>query len=109
MDRGIFGVEERETLYGISKEITPHNKYDKSYNIVVNHTKKMYTVLPEEKKDEWQIHPLPILTCSGNGRGGGDYHGNNEELVGIWAGDSISMEKEIPEGYSELIITFEED
>ena len=23
--------------------------------------------------DDWLVHPLPLLTCEGNGRGGGDY------------------------------------
>lgn len=31
-------------------------------------------------------------------RGGGDYRGNDDR-VGSWARDSISMEREAPEGY----------
>ena len=31
------------------------------------------------------IHPLPLLTCLGNGKGGGDYRGSDQEWVGSWA------------------------
>lgn len=38
----------------------------------------------------WCIHPLPLLTAIGNGRGGGDYHGDCMEMVGAWAMDEIA-------------------
>lgn len=32
------------------------------------------------------IHPIPLLTCLGNGKGGGDFlRGNRLEAVGLWA------------------------
>jgi hypothetical protein len=63
-----------------------------SYTYIVNHTKKVYI-----KKGDG-IHPLPLLTAEGNGRGGGDYHeGPNMEMVGTWARDVISMENEAPD------------
>lgn len=37
----------------------------------------------------WCIHPLPILTAIGNGKGGGDYHGACMDMVGAWAMDEI--------------------
>ena len=69
---------------------------------LVNHTKKEYINCDEYKKrcltkDGWCIHPLPLMTALGNGQGGGDYFGQNEEIVGYWAGDEISIEKEPPE------------
>ena len=54
------------------------------------------------------IHPLPLLTAEGNGRGGGDYYGSDMELVGTWARDVISVERQVPEGYSELVCNFTE-
>ena len=42
------------------------------------------------KEGGWCIHPLPLLTAIGNGRGGGDYHGAHMELVGLWAMDEIA-------------------
>ena len=39
--------------------------------------------------------------------GGGDYYGVNEELIGIWARNVISIEKEIPKDYNEFIVPFE--
>jgi len=74
---------------------------------LVNHDKKQFvdkTKVPKDK-DGWRIHPLPLLTCEGNGRGGGDFRGDSE-LVGSWARDIISVESkkaDIPKGYTELI------
>jgi len=56
--------------------------------------------------DDYVIHPLPLLVCEGNGRGGGDYLGFNKELVGTWARDRISLMKTIPDGFTELIANF---
>jgi hypothetical protein len=64
-------------------------------NYIVNHDKMMYVDKTKGVKDTWgYIHPLPLLTCEGNGRGGGDYRGNSK-LVGIWARDKISIEDEV--------------
>jgi hypothetical protein len=52
---------------------------------------------------------LPLLTAEGNGRGGGDYRGENENLIGSWARDIISVEMEIPDGYDELVCEFSRD
>ena len=51
---------------------------------------------------------MAILLAEGNGRGGGDYSGNNENLCGSWARDVISMEDIIPDYYSELVCNFRE-
>lgn len=69
---------------------------------LVNHTKKLildcwgYVVKsieqnPDKKYNRWVIHPLPLLTALGNGRGGGDYRGNNEDKVGSWAWDTLEI------------------
>lgn len=48
--------------------------YDEDYPIIVNHDKKEYVDIRDcRSNDDWTVHPLPILTSSGNGRGGGDY------------------------------------
>jgi hypothetical protein len=98
--------------------------------VLVNHTKKEYVIIsPEDFKKstkvkaqakkmlkviegneerEWKIHPLPLLTALGNGRGGGDFRGEND-MIGYWARDILSVEKEIPKGYAELNVEFRED
>ena len=50
----------------------------------------------------WVVHPLPILTSIGNGRGGGDYHGTNMDMVGAWAMDMIAFTKEYPSAHNEV-------
>lgn len=107
-------------LYGMCTDktkLTP-KPLKVEHHFIVNHTKKQYVdkrKVPEV--DGWAIHPLPILTCEGNGRGGGDLR-KKSHFVGKWAGDSISIEKEMTnhgegfisfgkqellEGYKELI------
>ena len=81
---------------------------------LVNHDKKQFvnkTKVPKDG-DGWKIHPLPLLTCEGNGRGGGDFFiypekkQGNVELIGIWARDRISVvstKAEIPKDFTELV------
>ena len=75
------------------------------YRYIVNHTKKLYVDKNLEHND-FGYHPLSLLTAEGNGRGGGDYKGQNADLVGQWARDVLSVEREFPEGYTELECDF---
>lgn len=59
------------------------------YKYLINFSKKEYVIMPKYNLAIWQVHPLPLLTASGNGRGNGDYYGADEENVGIWAFDRI--------------------
>ncbi|RWU08178.1 hypothetical protein [Pedobacter chitinilyticus] len=79
---------------------------------LANHDKKQQVALsdlPEEDPNEkgWHIHPLPLLCCSGNGRGGGDFRGENP-YTGSWAGDRISAEYGPLEGYQLIVPAFTE-
>jgi hypothetical protein len=67
-----------------------------SYTYIVNHTKKVYIKI-NDNLQTLTLHPLPILTAEGNGRGGGDYRGSNMDMVGTWARDVISMENKAPD------------
>jgi len=91
------------------------NKYEHDYKGVaplkakylVNHDKQEFvdkTKVPKDKEG-WQIHPLPLLTCEGNGRGGGDFRGENK-LIGVWARNRISVvskKSDIPKVFKELV------
>ena len=50
-----------------------------------------------------------FIVSEGNWNGGGDYHGNNEKLCGTWARDIISVERNIPENFTELVCDFYEE
>jgi len=78
-------------------------KEGEDFRFVINHSKECYVDKNEvpTDKDGWQIHPLPLLTCEGNGRGGGDY-GGNHHLVGDWARDLISVSNEEPENFEKI-------
>lgn len=97
-----------DNLYTITetqnnKAILSAAKISNDYIYILNHTKKLY--IDKTKYDN--IHPLPILTAEGNGRGGGDYYGTNMELVGTWARDVISVEKHKPDNYAKFTHKFE--
>ena len=95
-------------LFTLAKEIQVnlHNG-PSAGRYIINHSTKKYIdkdIVPEDE-DGWKVHPLPLLTCEGNGRGGGDYRKENDS-IGIWARDRISIEDSIPEDYTELIPNF---
>ena len=75
---------------------------------LVNHTQKTYIDCDQYRKlsdpdnTDWIIHPLPLLTCIGNGLGCGDYYGYDEGDVGLWAMCEISVEDEAPVDYEKL-------
>ena len=79
-----------------------------NWKYLINFDKKMFVRIPE-LSENWDIHPLPLLCADGNQRGGGDYYGANEELVGSWAYDRIGIDNEIPKGITtELVVSFKE-
>ena len=88
---------------------------------ILNHTKRQYVDIKHVKcedierwGDKWYIHPLPLLTCEGCGRGGGDYHQSpthpSYKFIGLWARDIISVtnDKAETEGFEEIKPHFHE-
>ena len=96
-------------IVGIEYSTSP-----KKSKYLINHDKKVFVDKTKTPRDidGWQIHPLPLLTCEGNGLGGGDFRGDdNSELVGSWSRDIISVtsrKSDIPKGFSEIKINFTE-
>lgn len=80
---------------------------------LVNHTKGHYLDLARyvslNEIGDWCIHPLPLLTAIGNGRGGGDYRGFNMDMAGAWAMDVIEYSKEKPDGWREVRFLFDSE
>ncbi len=72
---------------------------------LVNRTRRQ--VIDLRRLKEGDIHPLPVLTACGNGRGYGDYRGRCSDMAGLWAGDVIEVVFNYPEGYSEIRPAFE--
>jgi hypothetical protein len=103
-----------ENLYSLTEEITnlrpstPLTK-DKS-RYIINHDAKEYVDKTKcIDQDGWVIHPLPLLTAEGNGRGGGDFRGESS-LVGIWSRENISVTEIKPsKEYDELIFDLKEE
>lgn len=90
---------------------------------IINYTKNQYVDIKHvecENPDNWGskgwfIHPLPLLTCEGCGRGGGDYHQTEDhpsyQYIGAWARDIIGVgyEKADVEGFEEIRPNFHEN
>ena len=72
--------------------------FDSSGKWIVNHTKKVGFRMNQEDA----LHPIPLLTACGNGKGNGDYYGKNRNICGIWAFNIISIEDILPEGYMRI-------
>jgi len=81
------------------------------FKYLINYDKKQFVNKSKVPNlDGWRIHPLPLLTCEGNGRCGGDFRGDSE-LVGAWARDVIGVESrksDIPTGFTELVFDLSE-
>lgn len=89
-----------------TKFVPPAGVVDKSYKYLVNHSKRLFVNKTKIKSIPYwkgaKIHPLPLLTCEGNGRGGGDFKGQHD-LIGSWARDVISVEAVKPLNYKEVV------
>lgn len=100
--------------HGLKEHGVRLNKLNYEGKYLVNHTKQVfinldnYQVLNEDS-DGWIAHPLPLLTAIGNGQGGGDYWGTNEDKIGSWAFDMISIVDKEPQGYKEQTYIFISD
>lgn len=61
---------------------------------------------------DWCLHPLPLLTCIGNGCGCGDYNhpsaDSTFDLVGTWAYDELCITDDKPADCTELFPLFKE-
>lgn len=112
--------DEKTSAYDLSTEGLEEKTYDalparKVYNryhrYIINHDTHEYVEIPKRSKKEYRVHPLPLLTCNGNGRGGGDYRitdgtASYEEYIGKWCGHHLSVANEVPSGYTKLDIVF---
>lgn len=94
------GVYEKYIRYSDKFELIKPNEENQKWRYdnccLVNIDKKQYVKLPKNEEDKWQVNPLSLLTAVGNGRGGGDYRGNDVWMVGYWAGDRIKITFEKP-------------
>lgn len=96
---GDYAEEEPKSetnLYVRAMEKTPNKKANQKDNDSIRY---IINVDKGEFVDLWnvpsfggaRIHPLPLLTCEGNGQGGGDYFGCNMKYIGSWARNTIKF------------------
>ena len=104
-------------LYSMTEGL-PEMEYDTdtpNVAYLINEDKKEFVNLYNLSNLVSPVHPLPLLTVEGNGRGGGDYCGLNSDLVGRWARDfivvspgSYEKRKELEANYTEITPDFVE-
>lgn len=119
-----YGAKGNKTKY----EMLHKTEFTLNGRFLVNHSKKVFIdcwkylvncILNCKNKEyaSWVIHPLPLLTCVGNGRGGGDYRAKDAEgleYVGSWCWDTLEivewedMKPLTEKGYTEFDVIFEE-
>lgn len=102
---------------GLPDRPFPSMPADHPDGYLVNHSKRQFIDLAAYRNEAkalrggqwWCVHPLPLLTAIGNGRGGGDYYrwnyltgefgeALNSDMVGSWAMDLIEYSHVRPEG-----------
>ena len=99
----VWGDNAKDTPF----EPAPKPFQFKQFKYLVNHDKKQYVDIAKymkasTDKDGWCIFPVAVLTALGNGRGGGDYHHEDDPLVGSWAFDTISITDQPVDGFEEI-------
>lgn len=105
----VDGVETTEKLYNICDvNIKPDEVKSRKLRFLKNLDTNEYVDLNKvpvtDEKWALQIHPLSLLTCEGNGRGGGDFRGEDPNgLIGKWARNRVVMQKTRPRSATELI------
>lgn len=106
------GVTYEANLYFLATvEVKPEGTpKPKHYRYLINETDKTFVdknKVPDN--DGWRIHPLPLLTCEGNGKGGGDFRGEDYQgLIGTWARKVIIPSTKKPKGYNEIYFELKE-
>ncbi len=105
-----------QLIFGDYKHKTPPAYDTRCYRYIVNHTKQIYVDKypdgnsgifdPMNKDFEYKWHPLPLLVLDNTNGGKGFYDGNDEELLGTWSGDVISVELNPPQEYKQLDCNF---
>jgi len=109
--QNLASIEEDYRVEGVKPRLNSLKKPIEVGYFIVNHTLKECVDVDKcvggtGKEADWKIHPLPLLTVEGNGRGGGDYCGCNS-YVGKWARHLIQIMDNAPEGYSEIEPNFQ--
>ncbi len=104
---------EGENLYDICgrNPIKPKVGKYKYFRFLVNKTTNEFVDLDKVPISsvyegiEYRLHPLPILTCSGNKKGNGDFYGEDpNNLVGSWSRNIIEPTNKKPSiDFTEII------
>ncbi len=73
------------------------------FRYLLNHDRRAFVDVETAPVDAegFSVHPLPLLTAEGNGRGGGDYR-RIDGRIGSWARQRIEAASNVPADYVEF-------
>jgi len=107
--------DDSENLYAISNKINP------KFGVKISGLRYILNLDTREFVDinkipvsetyegfDYIVHPLPLLTCEGNGRGGGDYNNKESSLIGKWSRNRVTIQKSKPKNAKELMFDLTE-
>ena len=103
---------------GIKTLVAPLTPLEKSAKYIVNEDTHEFVEVGKSPPVRWSgddsplhIHPLSLMTCNSNGRGGGDFMDKDPNgLVGRWAGATIRTTNDHPgDRYAEIIFDLTEE
>lgn len=78
--------------------------YNRWHRYLINEDTCEFVKIPRCDSKEYQIHPLPVLTCDSYTNGLDD-----NPMVGMWRGHHLSVSNELPPSwYKELIFDYKE-
>ena len=91
-----------KNLYNFYDKVPDLDTQPREYRFLLNLEAREYVDLEAVPEiPDWagnRIHPLPLLTCESNGRGGGDFRGDNP-FIGTWSRALLTVSDTPPEGY----------
>jgi hypothetical protein len=106
---GDYADPERDTdnnLYALmtaERKITPRMGFSGDTSprrYLLNHDRRTFVDIETAPVDSFgvRLHPLPLLTAEGNGRGGGDFH-KADPRIGLWARQRLEASHGVPAAY----------
>ena len=130
-DLGIYNKKDSQgykiSIYDLAdkyKKIDLKDMENEEYKYIYNHNKKQYINLEHcplawlykdksmKKYETVRISPVSLLLTLGNGRGGGDYRGHNDCLIGYYLDDVTNLEitkEQLNNDYTEFRPEFYEE
>lgn len=100
-----YMLESKELTTRTFNKLPVRRGYDRWHRYLINEDTLEFVKIPRCDSKEYQIHPLPVLTCDSYTNDGLD----NNPMIGMWRGHHLSVSNERPpQYYKELLFDYKE-